>query len=108
MSLLRACIIDLIAGLQNRGYVLDFRLHTNQLICVQHQLAFSIDEVEIHDIHFFPGIRQMVSDLFVLAVEDPGTGYKGIVLVRRNSKHDNYLAGLIRNWAVEDPVLSYC
>ncbi|MFT3824329.1 MAG: hypothetical protein QM731_10435 [Chitinophagaceae bacterium] len=97
MSLLRRYIIEVIAGLQNRGFSNDFRLHGNKFTCIQHQSSFDLHEMEIHEVHYFPGARRMVCDLFVLGVEDPH-GNRGILLARRNKHSVIDISSSFKNW----------
>ena len=109
MSLLRLCIIEIIAGLQSRGFNGDFSFNENHLQYLQEETLTGIDNFSIHDIHYFPGRNRLVNDLFIMAVEDLNSNTKGIVMVRKNKKNASYLEGIMRdvlNLYAEEPILS--
>jgi hypothetical protein len=74
-------IIDAIADLQSRGFILDFSLVGNKLFCVQEKCYLLPDEVEVIEVHrFLTGKFNSDNAIIVCAIESLNRPLRGILL----------------------------
>jgi hypothetical protein len=66
-----------ISGLKQRGYVLDFNLQENCLVC--HEDKFDVDDFEIVEVYRFEGNSDPADEAVVYAIESK-TGLKGVLV----------------------------
>jgi len=70
-------VSDAVKGLKNRGYIMDFNLKDNCLIC--HEDKFDIDDFEIVEFYRFEGNSDPADEAVVYAIES-NKGQKGVLV----------------------------
>lgn len=72
-------VVAAINGLKERGYILDFNVAFDKLICVQNDRCLNPSEFEITEVHRFEGETNPSDEDVVYAVESKGGEMKGVV-----------------------------
>ena len=70
-------VSEALAGLKKRGFVLDFNLHENCLIC--HEDRFDVNDFEIVETHRFEGDTDPSDEAIVYAIESK-KGKRGVLV----------------------------
>jgi hypothetical protein len=77
-------IIDAISDLQRRGFLLDFTLIGNELLCAQEQCYLKAEEFDVLEMYCFHAGGLIRHETVVYAIESISRPLKGILL---NSTH---------------------
>jgi hypothetical protein len=70
-------VSEAVTGLRQRGYLTDFNLRENCLVC--HNDTFDINDFEILEFHRFEGNSDPADEAVVYAIES-NKGHKGILV----------------------------
>ena len=71
---------ETINGLRKQGYVLDFNIRRDHLICHQTQTILSPDDFEIDKIYRFEGESNPDDESILYAISSPKYGVKGLLV----------------------------
>jgi hypothetical protein len=72
-------VSEAVNKLKERGYILDFNLEADQIICPQHALRLAPSEFEITEVYRFEGNSDPGDEAVVYAIESKH-GQKGILV----------------------------
>jgi hypothetical protein len=86
-------VTEAINGLKVRGYILDFNLEENELICFNPSLRVHPDDFSIHEVHRFEDNTDPDDQAILFAIESKD-GHKGVLLNAYGAKND-LAAGLL-------------
>lgn len=73
-------VTDAIAGLQSRGYTMNFNLQTDCLHCAEHDLQLYPEDFHIDEVHRFEGETDPADSAVVYAVSSTPHDAKGILV----------------------------
>jgi hypothetical protein len=73
-------IIDAISDLQTRGFLLDFSLIGNQLLCAQEKCWLGADDFDVLEMYCFHGGGLSRNETILYAIESLFLPLKGILL----------------------------
>ena len=73
-------IVETISDLQARGFLLDFCLIGNQLLCAQEQCYLGAEEFDVLEMYRFPAGGLSQNETVVYAIESLSRALKGILL----------------------------
>ena len=69
-----------ISGLRSRGYVYDFNLSSELLICVQNNTQYGPDDFLIMEVHRFEGDTDPGDESIVLAIQTKDQAILGVLI----------------------------
>jgi hypothetical protein len=72
-------ITEAVADLKKRGYIYDFNISNNRLICDQLDKQFGHDDFEIKEVYRFEGPSDPADEAVVFAIEAP-SGALGVLV----------------------------
>lgn len=72
-------VTDAVKGLKERGYMVDFNVAFDKLICSDNKICLQPDEFEIIEVHRFEGDSNPDDEDVVYAVESKDGKHKGII-----------------------------
>lgn len=71
-------VVDAINGLNKRGYVIDFNLAFDNVLCAENNLCFLPEDFIITEVHRFEGETSPSDEDIVYALESRNGNIKGI------------------------------
>lgn len=72
-------VTEAVKGLRERGYVIDFNIAFDKLICSEKNICLLPDEFEITEVHRYEGDSNPDDEDVVYAVESKDKKLKGII-----------------------------
>jgi hypothetical protein len=88
-------VTEAINNLKQRGYVLDFNLEENELICLEPSLKLHPEQFHIHEVYRFENNTDPADEAILFAIESDD-GYKGILLNAYGAKNDSMADALVK------------
>ncbi|HTR31864.1 MAG TPA: hypothetical protein VMH27_21475 [Puia sp.] len=95
-------IVDVVANLQARGFILDFSIIGGKLYCIQEQCYLEPEEFDVLEMHCFHQFVPVSNQTDVYAIEFHSRSLKGILLNSggKTSKQASILRTKIRKFWV--------
>jgi hypothetical protein len=75
-------ISDAISDLQARGFLWDFSVVGNKLLCAQEKCYVGAEDFDVLEMYWFPGSGSGSNEIIVYAIELLSRPLKGILLFR--------------------------
>jgi hypothetical protein len=76
-------IIDAISDLHSRGFLFDFSLMGNKLLCVQQQSYVSAAEFQVREMYRFRTYNSIYKETIIYALESDCRPLKGLLLTHQ-------------------------
>lgn len=89
-------VVGAINGLKERGYIIDFNIAFDNIICVQNNICLNPSQFEITEVHRFEGDTNPSDEDVVYVVESKDGQLKGIVTSAYGLYADNISTEMIQ------------
>jgi hypothetical protein len=88
-------VTEAIINLKQRGYILDFNLEENELVCFEPSLKLHPEQFHIHEVYRFEDNTDPDDQAILFAIETDD-GHKGILLNAYGAKNDSIADALVQ------------
>ena len=92
---------EAIIDLQNRGYIYDFILVNDLIVCLQQDEVLSKERMEVKETHRFKGKSEKGDNHMILAISSVDVDLKGILMVPLPSFGNETGVNFFSNSAIE-------
>jgi hypothetical protein len=92
---------EAIIDLQSRGYIYDFILRNDLIVCLQQDEVLSLERMQVKETHWFKGKSQKSDDHLLLAISSVDVDLKGILMVPLSSFENGSSMNFFSNSATE-------